>query len=379
MRSGRLECAARAEYSYSEQVYPWISQQIEAADGLRRQGEDLLFSSEPSAWDQAAVALARAGRLYDEINSRSAMIRQALAARDRAFSDLPFFSHWVADHPVVPVQAELLPWLEQLWKTAHSLASALESADKPGDPNILRQDASALSEGMSQLYTRFAELAEQMEEVRTKDDAQASTAAAGVPLGGPRGVSTRDSLWQRLANLKKHDLEIAAALESQPLELTSLQRADIQKQVQARAEAHGRLAMAALGTRWFNDPAVFPEREKEGYDSTLKHVQSAGEAGSHRIETWWQDIALAGDAIAQRFQRLAPQIERLCDEQNGIPDFRAFHDRLVQADRLERQIDPAAPRLDNSDYEAASRLRQARASYDVDRAGRSRLARSLVR
>ena len=56
------------EYSYSEQVYPWISQQIEAADGLRRQGEDLLFSSEPSAWDQAVVALARAGRLYDEIN-----------------------------------------------------------------------------------------------------------------------------------------------------------------------------------------------------------------------------------------------------------------------------------------------------------------------
>ena len=199
------------EYSYSEQVYPWISQQIEAADGLRRQGEDLLFSSEPSAWDQAAVALARAGRLYDEINLRSAMIRQALAARDRAFSDLPFFSHWVADHPVVPVQAELLPWLEQLWKTAHSLASALESADKPGDPNILRSGCQrSLSEGMSQLYARFAELAEQMEEVRTKDDAQASTAAAGVPLGGPRGVSTRDSLWQRLANLKKHDLEIAA-------------------------------------------------------------------------------------------------------------------------------------------------------------------------
>ena len=120
--------------------------------------------------------------------------------------------------------------------------------------------------------------------------------------------------------------------------------------------------MAALGTRWFNDPAVFPEREKEGYDSTLKHVQSAGEAGSQRSETWWQDIALAGDAIAQRFQRLAPQIERLCDEQNGIPDFRAFHDRLVQADRLQRQIDPTAPRLDNSDYEAATRLRQARAS-----------------
>ncbi|HKM53992.1 MAG TPA: hypothetical protein VJY33_11330, partial [Isosphaeraceae bacterium] len=352
------------KYSYSEQVYPWIGQQIEAADRLRRQGEDLLFSSEPSAWDQAAMALAQASGLYDEISRRSATIRQALEARDRAFSDLPFFSHWVADHPVALVQGELLPRLEQLWKTVHSLASALESADRPGgpgDPRILVQDASDLSLGMSQLDARFAKLAEKMEEVRTKDDAQASTAAAGVPLGGPRGISTRNSLWQRLANLKKHDLEIAAALESQPLELTSLQRADIQKQVQARAEAHGRLALAALGTRWFNDPAVFPVVEKTAYDSTLRQVQSAGGTGSHRGEMWWQDIALAGDSIAQRFQRLAPQIERLCDEQNGIPDFQKFQNGLVQADRLQRQIDPAAPRLNDSDYEAASRLRQARA------------------
>jgi hypothetical protein len=348
------------EYSYSEQVHPWINQQLEAADGLRRQGEDLLFSSEPSAWDQAVAALSHAGQLFDEISNRSATIQKALAARDRAFSELPFFSHWVAVHPVVPVQAELLPWIEHLWKTAHGLATALESTDRTGDLNVVRQEASALSEGRSQLSNRFAELAEQMEEVRTKDDAQASTAAAGVPLGGPRGTAARETLWQRLANLRKHDIELAAAPESQTLELTDLDKADIQKQVRARAEAQGRLALAALGTRWFDNSAVFSDHEETAYDSTLKRVQSAGDLESHRTETWWQDIAVAGDAIAQRYQRLAPQIERLSDEQHGIPDFRAFHDRLVQADRLQRQIDAASPRVDDSDFEAASRLRQAR-------------------
>src|SRR5262249_20637675 len=43
-----------------------------------------------------------------------------------------------------------------------------------------------------------------------------------------------------------------------------------------------------------------------------------------------------------------------------ITDFRAFEDRLTKADRLGRQIDGAAPPLEENDVEAPARLRRAR-------------------
>ena len=43
-----------------------------------------------------------------------------------------------------------------------------------------------------------------------------------------------------------------------------------------------------------------------------------------------------------------------------MTDFRAFQDRLTKADRLGRQIDGSAPRLEESVHEAAARLRETR-------------------
>ena len=59
-------------------------------------------------------------------------------------------------------------------------------------------------------------------------------------------------------------------------------------------------------------------------------------------------------------QRIVEVIEQLTNEEDGISDFRAFQERLIKADRLERVVDGGSPRLSSSTTQAAIRLREAR-------------------
>lgn len=348
------------EYSYSEQIYPWILKQLDTADNQRRLAEDRLFSSDESDWEQAAASLRNVSRLFDDIASRSRIIRMALAARDQALATLPDYSHWVADRPADEIQSELMPRLEELWATTHRLVANLESSDKEAEPGPLRRDAVVLSEGMNQLSTRFAELADQQDAGRANRDWEACTAAAAVPMSDNRERSTHDLIWQRLVNIGKHDVELAAAAQAETVALTDDQRAEHEKRGRVRAEAQARMALAVLGERWFDDSEVFPAREQEDYASAESRVRSVSEAGPGRSQPWRGDIAATGNLVAARWQKMTAEIDRLVDERNGIPNFQAFQNRLVKADRLERQIDDRAPRLDDSTIEAATRLRQVR-------------------
>jgi hypothetical protein len=357
-----LGASGRArDYSYCEQIYPWIGKRVETADAERRLGEDQLFSADQSAWDQAATALGKARLLDTEIAGRAATIREALAARDHALANLPGFSHWVADRYADELQGELISRIENLWEKTHLLTAKLESANDQADLVVLRQAAADLSEGMKQLSTRFSELAERIDTNRLKQDWEASSAAAAVPFGDTGGRSTREKLWERIANIKKHDREMAAMEQSDTAKVTDEQRAEEEKRARARAETQGLMALAALGEWWFDDREVFAAREQGDYASTIKRVRAASESGLDQGQPWWSHIAAAGDRIGLRWQRMVGEIDRLTDEQNGIPDLHAFQDRLVKADRLERLIDGGSPRLADSTTQAAIRLREARA------------------
>lgn|GEM_PF-3039563 len=356
-----LGASSRArDYSYCEQIYPWIGKRVETADAERRLGEDQLFAADESAWDQAATALGKSRLLYTEIASRAATIREALAARDHALANLPGFSHWVADRYADELQGELISRIENLWEKTHLLTAKLESANDQVDLVVLRQAAGELSEGIKQLSTRFSELAERIDTNRLKEDWEASSAAAAVPFGDTGGRSTREKLWERIANIKKHDREMAGMELSDAAKMIAEQRAEEEKRTRARAETQGLMSLAALGEWWFDDREVFAARGQGDYASTIKRVRAARESGLDQGQPWWRDIAAAGDRIGSRWQRMAGEIDRLTDEQNGIPDFHAFQDRLVKADRLERLIDGGWPRLADSTIQASIRLREAR-------------------
>ena len=332
------------DYSYCEQIYPWIGKRVEAADAERRLGEDQLFSSEKSAWDQAATALGKSRLLYSEIADRAATIRAALAARDHALADLPGFSHWVADRYADELQGELISQIEKLWEKTHLLTARLENSNDQAGLEVLRQAAGDLSEGMKQLSTRFSQLAERVDTNRLKEDWEAASAFASVPFADTGGRSTREQLWERIANIKKHDREMAAEEQSDTVKITDEQVAEEQKRTRVRAEKQGLAALAALGERWFDDPEVFAAREQGDYASTLKRVRAASEKESDQeLDPGGSRSPRLETASAYAGRRMAEKIDRLTDEQNGIPDLQAFQGRLVKADRLERLIDGGSP------------------------------------
>ena len=120
------------------------------------------------------------------------------------------------------------------------------------------------------------------------------------------------------------------------------------------------MALSTLGARWFDDNDGSKVQDQCDFDSTSKRVRRVSEKEDERAETWRRELAVAGNLIGQSWQRMAPVIDRLSSEESGISDFRGFEDRLTRADRLGRQIDGAAPRLEEPRVEATARLRQAR-------------------
>jgi hypothetical protein len=83
-------------HPYSEAVLPWIRQAVEAADRQRRFGEDWLLGSTSEARKEARGQLDKAQSAYTAVQADAAVVRQALAARDRALDELPYYAEWLA-------------------------------------------------------------------------------------------------------------------------------------------------------------------------------------------------------------------------------------------------------------------------------------------
>src|SRR5262249_16798283 len=76
-------------YPYSEEVYPWIRPQVEAADQKRRLGEDLLFAGDSASWKQALSLLQDAQAGYDRASDIGLKVNSAMTLADLVQADLP--------------------------------------------------------------------------------------------------------------------------------------------------------------------------------------------------------------------------------------------------------------------------------------------------
>jgi hypothetical protein len=349
------------EYSYCEQVYPWIRNQVKDADAERRLGEDQLFSSEESAWGRAKEAIIRAEDLYTRVDKRAATIRKALGTRDRALARLPEISHWVADRGPDERQDELVSEVETLWDKTHRLAEALEKpGDSPGLTDLLKLEHD-VSEGMDNVIDRMTELAApRLEKVRSRNWEEISALAA-IPWGEKEGGFTiREKIWDRLSNIAKEDRELLAMDQKTPIKFSDKERAEAEARARARAIAQARMALAALGRRWFDEVKDSSNGEQGNHASTVGSVLALREAERDGRKKWWSIISEVGDRVRERWGHLAGEIDKLVDERDGIADFRAFANGLVKADRLERLLEGGTPRTVGASTEAAAKLREAR-------------------
>jgi hypothetical protein len=359
---GALEPAAG--YSLGEQIHPWIKQQVDSADQHRRTGEDLLFSSEKSAWEQAEKSLREANVAYDDAVALAARIRGAIAARDRALATLPDYSFWLAHRRAEELHDDLTTRVEKLWATAHQLSERLAKPNDKIDAAFFGPASKDVSDGLEKLADRFNREASRIDTNRAEDDWEAATAAAAVPFpDSSDDLSIRTKIWKRLDNIQKYDRELTERnLEPAKISLDDRERET--RRVRRRAQIQGLMAMAALGP-WFDDPEEFKSAELGDHDSTLAKIAKSPEDDEDRVEKWSKTLAGAGDLIGQRWRRLIPRIDRLMSEEKGVTKhLQEFTDSLIKADRLGRHLDGSAPPLDGSTIEATARLRQVRV-HDV--------------
>jgi hypothetical protein len=343
-----------ADYLRGEQVYPWNNEKVAAADLNRRIGEDLLFSSEKTAWDKAAKAFDQAMEDYNEATARSAGVRAALAARDRALAVLPGYTHWLANRDSDVLWNNLTSKVDKLWVTTHALSARLET---PSDDVVsLAPTVTELSQGLLDLTKRYEDELRGDATDRRNDDWQAATAAAAVPFADPNERSLRSQLWDRLDDIRAHDRKLTASEKIATSAITDDERKQDAKHVRRRAQIQGQMALATLGARWFDDSDVFKVQDQRDYLSIQQSVSRAPKNDSEK--TWWQELDEAGDVIGERWLALVPQIDRLASEEKGIAKFADFQTRLMKADRLGRLIDRGAPVFEG--VEPTARLREIR-------------------
>lgn len=294
----------------SEQVYPWIKSLIESADGHRRSGQDLLFASaETGAWERASTAsddfekmgqLEKAASLYSQAQQDAAKVRRGLAARDRALAQLPYYTHWMAELPLV---AEEENPLRAAWADLHRLSELLRDqppADAKSRTNALvaiEDKAKSVTKYLDERKKAYKEKSEQDYSPRDRqDDWHVLERLLLVPALPDPNPSLVVSVKQRL-DLIRAQLKIAKQLQISSEKGASKDIAgDPQKEARDEAQRQARLALAVLG----NADGRFDASRDELRD--LNRVVSDG------------DLVVIGQRVAERLIALSAKCQQLVEK-----------------------------------------------------------------
>ena len=101
----------------------------------------------------------------------------------------------------------------------------------------------------------------------------------------------------------------------------------LDEQVRFEAGIQGRMALAWLGRKWF-DQGVAPGDEN--------YLQARHRLDTFMVENaWWLSVAKVGEQVGQSVRRIPGEINRLMERSMTLADADAVA-TLVQADQLER-------------------------------------------
>lgn len=349
------------DYPYCEQLHPWIGPLVEQADVDRRQGEDLLFATEEQAAKEAKEAFARAKVQYQSVAERASVVRSALAARDRVFADLPDYSRWLAHRRPKDVADTLVERVRALWTEAHRLSARLDSPSATAsidDLAALTNGKSGVGAGLAEVARKFVDHQREYDADRRPEDWEAASSAAAVAFPDNPGLALRETIWARLDNIRRKDVELAAKLD--PAAISSASRDEALQYLRSRTRVEGETALAALGQSWYDDKRAGAEaagnfaRDLELLENTKTDKDPS------------QTLAVIGERIGGRFRAVDRRLAELLDKEEALDDLKSARDRLPEADRLARMLDVRTPlpARDDPASRASWRLRKLR-GHDV--------------
>ena len=331
--------------SYAEQIAPLVDGPVKEGDRARRLAEDLLFASDPARWREAESGLIRARSKYREAEDLASRLRAALAARDRAFADLPYYSEWAARRPdPVPSRkdglsvASLVGKIETTWDAAHELASLLGM-----DPKVkeIEDFTAKVLEGLAEVQKEF-----QAEAKARRDEKEPSR-------GFHRAIlALLDTPFLDDTDLRKDAPKLREKLmERLAIHAVGARPPSPDREATVAAARAGRLALAALGRRWGDDgdSARVPAPPGQGPAPPLDRPESFGEIrrrlvpfedGKVEDKEGGEALDRIGDQLgrARRLLRLAIKSKAGI---GGQADLKEWPAALQDADRLGRTLDGA--------------------------------------
>jgi len=348
---------------YSEQVILWTRMRVLEADGQRRQGEDLLFATDDKSWARAADHLQNAARMYLEITGdpkfvgadpkqvrplgTAEVLRNCLATRDQLLAALPFYAQWlgqtqaVLGGPRAPADDALMQRAEALCADTHRLAALLEPhAEEPGKPVTVDVKAlGVLADGLEQrfgdLHGEWVESWREADVINTPAALRAAAAALAVPV-----PNTAQRL-RLIANQRRISRDLLMRADQLDAKAGTVSEEVNRDQAKAQARRQGRMALAALGNRWFDEikqPVTFVE--------TRHHL----DVFAAESQWWHSSITAMGEAIGSRYRQLPREIDARLTAARSLSTKAAsaraaILAQLRGADRLARLVPGAAAPL----------------------------------
>ncbi len=299
-------------HSYAERLRPAVAGHVARGDERRQLGQDKLFGSDPASWASARKLFDEAKQAYTLAQRDAAILREANAARDRAFDELPGHASWLVEAETDDPTFRLALTLHDRARQLDDLLSAT-SPEKSAELGALAQETQA---GMARLRVRLDAFAQSC-------DSEASKAGrAVVALRDPDiDAGTRSRLLGKLARLER-----MGRTQGEVKVVTAQDQETLGKQ---RAVRQGRLALAALG------PALFDQLGGDTAD-----VYADVEPRVRRPDLgpgWSQILRWAGDQIGSRRRAIPRRAEDGVARARKNPDDAGAD--LRPADRLSRLLD----------------------------------------
>ncbi|MEQ8790289.1 MAG: hypothetical protein RIC55_28595 [Pirellulaceae bacterium] len=345
--------------AFSEVVSPWIAETVEDGDRQRRMGEDLLFAAaaQRAGADEYFQA---ARRSYDLALDMALKLRNSLHVRDEVLERLPYYSRWLVCSMLDDYQIEssydasydaTLGQVENLWNEVNQLEIQLErqnpheiynvpapSADDRQPRSIVDQ-TQVVSMLYQQVVERYRDVTAALTTSPSAVDWREVRHALLVPPSDWRlrmkmlEEGRRRTRQQLLDDHRRRSN--AAPLEASASSKVESVRADAAQQeqrVMRSAHWQGRLALAMLGRRVFEESS---NPNWETYDQ-VRHRLDVFEVE----QQWWKSLTAAGRQIQNRWNWMPNEIQAMVRRAPKADDKQSLASLRI-ADCLARRIDGA--------------------------------------
>ena len=164
-----------------ERTTHWTLPLVSAGDQAARQARDRLFAGDPAGLAAAESSWAEADRHYSQAESEGKTIADALALRDRAFTELPYLAEWLcrplpAGEPADKLDAAINDNLVPLIHANQSLAAILAAgphAEQEGDvePMGLASTVSDVRQRLTRLDQQLTDEITRLQKLKKPDGA----------------------------------------------------------------------------------------------------------------------------------------------------------------------------------------------------------------